>query len=185
MPVAEPAWLRILFLAFCIGFPLYCIFKEQERLPEFSLDSYYFLRGLNELFFFTAVATFFLLSISLGMQEFFLDKKIVPRLFEYVFWAFLQQIGLQTFLTCRIQKLIAHPVGVALSSATVFSLIHLPNLALMVLTWVGGFFWVRAYLNSSNLYSISISHGWLAVLIRYSLPESWLRDLKIGPLLWE
>lgn len=178
---AAPLGLKILFLSFLIGFPLYCIFKEQEKLPEFSLDSSYFLKGLEELFFFTFTATFLLLTISLYLQEFFLDKKILPRLFEYIFWAFFQQMGLQTFLARRVQKLISHPIGVALFCATLFSLIHLPNLPLMMLTWVGGFFWVRAYLKSSNLYSLSVSHGWLAVLVRYSLPETWLRDLKIGP----
>ena len=182
----ESLWIRNTFLlAVCIGFPLLCIFHEKKELAEFSLDGLALVKSVSNIFLFTFSASGFLVFISFYLQEFFLDDKVIARLFEYMFWSFLQQIGLQTFLTRRIQKIISDRYRIAFVSAALFSLIHFPNFILVCLTGIGGFFWVLAYLKTPNLYPLAVSHGWLAVLCYYAIPGRWIHDLKIGPSFWQ
>ena len=84
---------------------------------------------------------------------------------------------MQTFFTRRIETFMDNPITIAAASATLFSLIHFPNPVLMVLTWVGGFYWTYSFLNSPNLYALALSHGWLAVMLRFEIssssPKTW------------
>lgn len=178
-------WFRAFFFwAVCIGFPLFCIWLEQGDLTEFSLDWNQFLKSLRGIIWFTLAATLFLVSVSLYFEEFSYDGKLLFRLPEYFFWAFLQQIGFQTFLTRRVQRVILNPYGTAFVSSTLFALIHLPNPALFFLTWIGGFFWALSFQLAPNLYVISISHGWCAVVALYCIPPQWMHGLRIGPSYW-
>ena len=124
------------------------------------------------------------MAIALGTGTFNYDGQILKRFSEYVFWAFLQQIGLQIFFTYRMGRIISNPAKAAGVVAVVFSLIHFPNPVLMLFTLIGGFYWSLSYLKAPNLYALAISHGWLAVLALHSIPRSWLHQLRIGPTYW-
>ena len=52
------------------------------------------------------------------------------------------------------------------------------------MTLVGGYVWCRLFHRQPNLFTLAISHGWLAVLVRYSWPAEWLHNLRIGPGYW-
>lgn len=172
------------FWGLCVGFPIFCIWREQRSFPEFSLDWRVFVRCLREVLWFTLGATALLLAVAFGFDGLNYDGKILLRVSEYLFWSFLQQIGLQTFLARRVHQVVPNPMLAAGLTATVFSLIHFPNPALLALTWVGGFFWTSIFLKTPNLYALAISHGWLAVMALYCVPSRWLHQLRIGPTYW-
>jgi len=44
--------------------------------------------------------------------------------------------------------------------------------------------WCLLFYRQPNLFILALSHGWLAVLVRYSWPAEWLRNLRIGPSYW-
>ncbi|OGR83737.1 MAG: hypothetical protein A2901_02125 [Elusimicrobia bacterium RIFCSPLOWO2_01_FULL_54_10] len=187
--VWAPGWFRPIFLwGFCVGFPIACIARDQARtpqsFPEFSLDWRAFLRCLRLLVWFTAITTAVLILIALVFGNLNYDNKFLMRFSEYVFWAFLQQIGLQTFFTWRVGNVIDNPYRAAGVVAVVFSMIHFPNPVLMIFTLIGGFFWSLSYLKAPNLYALAVSHGWLAVVALHSIPRSWLHQLRIGPTFW-
>ena len=178
----SPDWFRSTFFwLICVGLPIACIGKDQKYFPEFSLDWNAFTRGLREILWFTLCGTALLVVIALTTQGFNYDGQILTRLPEYYFWSFLQQIGLQTFLTYRIQKIVKNPLAVSFVTASLFALLHWPNIALVSLTWIGGFFWSYSYQRFPNLYALSLSHAWLAVTSLYCLPPPWLHGLRIGP----
>ncbi len=167
-----------------VGFPVACIALDQREFPEFSLDWQAFLNCLRILVWFTVLATGLLTAMSLYFKTFNYDGQFLKRVSEYIFWAFLQQIGLQTFLTHRVGKVVSNRRLAALASSSLFALLHFPNPVLMAFTWVSGFFWALSYLEAPNLYAIAISHGWLAVIALHSVPSSWLHGLRVGPTYW-
>jgi len=181
---ASPAVNGLFLWGFCVGVPIVCIAREQHVFPEFSLDWKAFTRSLNILAWFTVSGTALLAIIALATETFNYDGQILKRFAEYVFWGFLQQIGLQTFFTYRVGKVISNPYKAACVVAVIFSLIHFPNPVLMIFTLMGGFFWSLSYLKAPNLYALALSHGWLAVLTLHSIPRSWLHQLRIGPTYW-
>lgn len=187
LELRAPPWVRSAFFwLICVGFPIACIVSERNGLPEFSLDWRCFLNCLRGIVWFTLFATIFLAGLALYYKALNYDGHFLSRMAEYFFWAFLQQIGLQTFLTRRVQQLIPHAdYWTAGVSATIFALIHIPNPALFFLTWIGGFFWALSFQRSPNLYALAFSHGWLAVTALYCVPTAWIHTLKIGPAYWK
>ncbi|MBI3013023.1 MAG: CPBP family intramembrane metalloprotease [Elusimicrobia bacterium] len=178
-------WVRSAFFwILCVGFPFFCIWKEQEDFPEFSLDWDEFIGCLRNVLWFTLTGTTVLIGLGLLSDGLNYDGQFLLRFSEYIFWSFLQQIGLQIFLTRRAQRVTTNPWAVSGIAATVFSLIHFPNPALMLLTWLGGFFWSLTFQKTPNLYALSVSHGWLAVTSLYSIPPQWMHGLRIGPGYW-
>lgn len=154
---------------------------DQKSFPEFSLDWDNFLRSFSILLWFTLIATLLLIALALSLGNFNYDGKFMARVSEYVFWAFLQQIGFQTFLTRRVHRALPKPYLAAFVSTVLFSLIHFPNPVLMIFCFAGGFFWCLSYIKAPNLYLIALSHGWLAVVALHAVPASWLHGLRIGP----
>lgn len=181
-----PAWFRtVFFWLICVGFPLYCIWTEQKTFPEFSLDWDQFVRCLRGIVWFTLAATVLLIAIALHLKNLNYDGQFPGRLADYFFWAFLQQIGLQTFLTTRVRKVLVNRYGTAFVSATLFAFIHLPNTALVIFSWIGAFFWTLSFQQSPNLYALAASHGWLATFSMACVPAPWIHALKIGPGYWK
>lgn len=181
----SPEWLRAAFFwGVCVGFPIYCIATDQKRFPEFSLDWENFLQSLYILVWFTVGAAIALGVLALLTQNFNYDGKFMMRFSEYVFWAFLQQIGVQTFLTRRVYRALPKPHLAAFISATLFAMIHLPSPVLVLFCWIGGYFWCLSYIKAPNLYLIALSHGLLAVITLHAVPPLWLHGLRIGPGYW-
>ncbi len=65
-----------------------------------------------------------------------------------------------------------------------FASLHYPNMALVLVTLVGGYAWCRLFERHPNLITLAVSHGWLAVLLRAFWPAEWLHNLRIGPGFW-
>lgn len=178
-------WFKAPFFWFvCVGFPIYCLSADEESFPEFTLDWFSFARQSGLVMKFTLLATLAMAVLMFVTETFHSDGQFAHRLAEYLFWAFLQQIGFQTFLTRRVQRVLTGPKISALASSTIFALIHLPNPSLVTLTWISGYFWSLAFLRNPNLYALTLSHGWLAVLTFYCVPMDWTRSFRIGPGYW-
>ena len=102
----------------------------------------------------------------------------VPWIF---FWALVQQYALQDFVLPRMTEVFPAPVPAALASAGVFALLHLPNPPLALGTGIIGFIWCRLFQRHPNLFTVSLSHTILAVVLAHSFPRAWLHGMKVGP----
>lgn len=105
-------------------------------------------------------------------------------LLTYPAWGLAQQYAMQSFTLRRLEEGIGRTIPAAAVAALLFAWLHWPNLPLAALTLVAGFFWCLLFTRHPNLLTLGLSHGWLAVILRYSWPAEWLHNLRIGPSYW-
>ena len=72
------------------------------------------------------------------------------------------------------------PISVV-STAVLFSLAHLPNLRLMILTFFFGGIGCVLFLRNRNLFTLGMMHGFLSVLFSSLLVPGLIYDFRIGP----
>jgi len=106
------------------------------------------------------------------------ETRRIPWIF---FWALVQQYALQDFVLQRMTEVFRNPRSAALASAGVFAFLHLPNPPLALLTGIIGFVWCRLFQRHPNLFTVSLSHTILAVVLAHSFPRAWLHGMKVGP----
>jgi Type II CAAX prenyl endopeptidase Rce1-like len=113
------------------------------------------------------------------------DSIRVPRrpaveLLYYLAWAGAQQYALQAVVLQRLQDAGLRDRG-PLAAALLFSAIHAPNPGLMVLTFLGGWFWSAVFSRHPNLLAVTLSHAVLAVVAASTLPPPVIAGYRIGP----
>ena len=106
----------------------------------------------------------------------------------YPIWALGQQLILNGYFADKIDLALQGRYSqnhsyleTALFTGLLFSLIHLPNPVLMPVTLIGGILSVYFFYRTQNIYLIAILHAALALSVKYSLPDSWHHNLRIGP----
>jgi membrane protease YdiL (CAAX protease family) len=85
----------------------------------------------------------------------------------YPVWGIAQQFALQNLLARHLIPVLRHPAAVALVAALLFSAAHYPQLQLVALTFVAGFFFTLVYLRHPNLWAVGFAHGILGSLAFY------------------
>jgi uncharacterized membrane protein YqaE (UPF0057 family) len=102
------------------------------------------------------------------------------RYWGYTLWAFAQQILLQDFFLRRMLRLVARPGVAVLLSAGVFSVAHLPNPILTLVTFVWGVIACSVFLRYRNLYPLGLTHALLGITIAVSVPGPMIRNMRVG-----
>ena len=64
--------------------------------------------------------------------------------------------------------------------ASIFALLHLPNLWLTIATFLSGLMWAWVYQRVPNLLALALSHAVLTVILVLTVPYSALHGLKVG-----
>jgi len=85
----------------------------------------------------------------------------------YPVWGIAQQFALQNMLARNLPSVVRHPAAVAFVAALLFSAAHYPQLQLVALTFIAGFFFTLVYLRHPNLWAVGIAHGILGSLAFY------------------
>jgi len=104
----------------------------------------------------------------------------VERYWGYVLFAFVQQFLLQGFFLSRLLWLTRSPGSAALAAAAIFSLAHLPNPILTVMTFVWGLAACLLFLRYRNLYTLAIAHAILGIAIAITVPGPVIRNMRVG-----
>jgi membrane protease YdiL (CAAX protease family) len=95
-------------------------------------------------------------------------------------WGLLQQYVLQAFINRRAQLVFGKGAKSIVLVASVFALLHLPNVWLMGATFLGGLIWAAVYQRAPNLYALALSHSFLTWTLISTLPTDALRGLRVG-----
>jgi membrane protease YdiL (CAAX protease family) len=95
-------------------------------------------------------------------------------------WALAQQYVLQGFVNRRAMILAGRGWVSILITATIFGLLHLPNIWITAITFVGGIIWAAVYQRVPNLFALAITHSVMTWFIVSTLPPSALHHLRVG-----
>ena len=114
-------------------------------------------------------------SLNLG-QRFWLSLLLLPL------WGLLQQYILQGFIFRRLRMILGEQRNylIIFLTALLFALMHAPNMALMLLTFIGGLVWSWVYARAPNLLALGLSHAIMSALAMSSLPGWFLQSMSIG-----
>lgn len=152
-----------------------------ETFASLGLCSNNFKSSLKCCLPFTIAIALVLVIIGAWLNTLNFSWKLPPKILVYFVWAAFQQFFFLAFFLTRLKDVFTTRSQIAMVSALLFSLIHLPNVTLMIGTFICGYAWALIYYVYPNLYVISISHAALAVLFKYALPSFLVNGLKIGP----
>ncbi len=106
------------------------------------------------------------------------------NLWPYVIWAFAQQFLLQSFFFLRLESL-AGPRWALVASTFLFTLAHLPNLALTTMTFLGALFFTEVFRRYRSIYPLGVVHALLGTAIAYSFPDSLMHHMRVGLSYWQ
>jgi membrane protease YdiL (CAAX protease family) len=95
-------------------------------------------------------------------------------------WAFAQQYVLQGFVNRRAMTLAGRGWVSILIAAAIFGLLHLPNIWITAITFVGGVIWAAVYQRVPNLFALAITHSVMTWFIVSTLPPTALHHLRVG-----
>ena len=103
----------------------------------------------------------------------------LSRSWEYVIWALAQEFILQGIFFVRLESLLGSRRAV-LAAAGLFAIAHIPSPVLTSLSFLGGILFCELFRRFRNLYPLGIIHGALGLTIAASLPDHWLRHMRVG-----
>ncbi len=95
-------------------------------------------------------------------------------------WGLVQQYVLQGFINRRTQIIWGRGGLSIFIVATLFAVLHLPNPALIIATFIGGLVWAYVYQRAPNLPALAISHGIMTWVLISTLPATLLNNLRVG-----
>jgi membrane protease YdiL (CAAX protease family) len=104
----------------------------------------------------------------------------IQRYTGYAIGACMQQFLLQDYFLPRLMRLMRGPIAAALTTAAMFSLAHLPNPILTVLTFFWGFSACLLFLRYRNLYTLCIAHAILGIAVALVVPGPAIRNMRVG-----
>jgi hypothetical protein len=107
----------------------------------------------------------------------------VPFLHRYLGYALgacIQQVLLQDFFLPRLLRLTRGPGTAIVATAVLFSLAHLPNPILTVVTLFWGIAACAIFLRYRNLYTLAIAHTILGAAIAMTVPGPLIHNMRVG-----
>jgi hypothetical protein len=106
---------------------------------------------------------------------------VANRLFGYLSFCLLQQVGLNSFVTNRLLAATESPVRTSLVAGTIFAALHWPNPVLVPLTWVGGTAMSWLFARERNILPLALGQGILGTLVWWAFPVAWHHAMRVGP----
>ena len=104
----------------------------------------------------------------------------IHRYLGYALGACIQQFLLQNFFLPRLLRLTRVPEAAVVAAAVLFSLAHLPNPILTVITLFWGAAACALFLRYRNLYTLAIAHTILGAAIAMTVPGPVIHNMRVG-----
>jgi membrane protease YdiL (CAAX protease family) len=112
------------------------------------------------------------------------DWPRLQNLWPYAIWAVGQQFLLQSFLYVRLESLLGSRPAV-LAGTLLFTVAHLPNLPLTLMTFLGALFFTEMFRRYRSIYPLGIVHALLGIAVAYSFPDTLMHHMRVGLSFWQ
>ncbi|MGA2635944.1 MAG: CPBP family intramembrane glutamic endopeptidase [Terracidiphilus sp.] len=104
----------------------------------------------------------------------------VQRYWAYTIWSFLQEFLLLNFFLLRLVRLLPSRNAAVLVATGLFTIAHLPNPVLTVLTLFWGWASCRLFLHYRSLYTLAMAHAILGISIAITIPGPVHHNMRVG-----
>lgn len=174
-----PTHEQLIFGPVALIIPLILVLVRRPSLDELGLG----LRGF--------VSSIWILPTAVGLMVagVVFAKKIgtfhplynagLTHVYGYVLWTMYQQFLLQDFFMPRLSRLLTGDLAIGVA-AVLFSVAHLPNLALVVATLVWGAVSCSLFRRYHNLYMLGLAQGLLGLCFAICVPDALHHHMRVG-----
>lgn len=163
-----------------VGFMLYSHRERGETVQDIGFRTDNFLAACRLLLLPTAVFVVLIVVLAWFTADSILVAPWRNRFLFLPLWALFQQYVLNGFINRRAQLVVGRgPMSIVLV-AIVFSLFHLPNPLLALLTLLGGLVWAAVYQRQPNLFALALSHAVSSIILALTISPKLLNSLRVG-----
>jgi hypothetical protein len=99
----------------------------------------------------------------------------------FVLWGTVQQFLLQSNILIRLIQILRNKNNAILVAGAIFSLLHAPNIPLMVLTFIVGLLCCIIFSRHRNIFTLGITHGVMALMVYSLLVPGVIDNFSTGP----
>jgi hypothetical protein len=167
-------------IVLALGFVFYSHLERGETLRDIGFRTDNFLAACRLLLLPTAVLVVGVVVVGWLANH---SLSVAPWRNRYLFlpvWALFQQYVLNGFINRRAQLALGDGAKSVVLVALVFSVLHLPNPLLAILTFAGGLIWARVYQRKPNLFALALSHTLSSITLALLVSPRLLNSLRVG-----
>ncbi len=98
----------------------------------------------------------------------------------YVAWAFVQQFILQDYFLSRLLRICRGKASAVAAATLLFSVAHLPNPVLTLVTIAWGSVSCLLFLRYRDLYSLGLAHAIFGLCLAFTVPNAMHHQMRVG-----
>jgi len=98
----------------------------------------------------------------------------------YAVWALVQQFITLSFFFIRFERLLASGTKAVVTTALLFSAVHIPNWVLLVATAMMGLVFAEIFRRYRNIYWLGVAHALLGIALAMALPDALHHQMNVG-----
>jgi membrane protease YdiL (CAAX protease family) len=177
-------YLSVLTSAICTCVFLSSFFVHGDTLKELGIRIDNLRPSLKE----ASVATLLCVALTVYISIFYRAShtprgagKILTGFLQYIPFGIVQQFFLNSFLYLRLKKVLGNNGAAIICTVTIFSLLHVPNTALMLFTAVGGLIFCYLFSRNRNIFSLGVMHGIVGMIALVLLVPGFMKSFTVGP----
>lgn len=178
-----PTHEQLIFGPIALLAPLGMVLARRPGLNELGLGLHGFVASLW-IFPAALALSIFGIFVAQGAGTFHaLYKADFAHCGGYVMWTLYQQFLMQDYFMPRLTRILSSDAAIAVA-AFLFSVAHLPNLALAAATLVWGTVSCWLFRRYRSLYILGLTQGLLGLCFAVCLPDSLLHHMRVGLGYW-